>query len=70
MGKKFGNLAYVTGIVKYSLSPFEMRAFAGMLSKGLPNVFKRTWESSKVFLPRKYYYFFLLKINSFYLLNF
>nr|XP_045594770.1 cytochrome b-c1 complex subunit 8-like [Procambarus clarkii] len=41
MGKKFGELAYVRGIIKYSLSPFEQKAFAGAISHGLPNLFRR-----------------------------
>ncbi|KAG7175863.1 cytochrome b-c1 complex subunit 8-like [Homarus americanus] len=41
MGKGFGELAYVRGIIKYSLSPFEQRAFAGALSYGVPNMFRR-----------------------------
>ncbi|MPC17534.1 cytochrome b-c1 complex subunit 8-like [Portunus trituberculatus] len=41
MGKGFGELAYVRGIIKYSLSPFEQRAFAGALTSGVPNMFRR-----------------------------
>ncbi|KAK6168456.1 hypothetical protein SNE40_020987 [Patella caerulea] len=45
MGKQFGNLAKVSGIVRYSLSPFEQRAFAGAVSRGLPNIWRRFTES-------------------------
>merc|ERR1712198_210699 len=41
MGKLFGNLAHVSGVVTYSLSPFEQRAFAGAISDGVPNMFRR-----------------------------
>ncbi|XP_046993664.1 cytochrome b-c1 complex subunit 8 [Schistocerca americana] len=41
MGKHFGELAKVRGIIHYRLSPFEQRAFAGILSGGLPNLFNR-----------------------------
>lgn len=41
MGKGFGELAYVRGIIKYTLSPFEQRAFAGAVSHGVPNMFRR-----------------------------
>nr|CAD7455374.1 unnamed protein product [Timema tahoe] len=38
MGKHFGELAYLRGIVQYRLSPFEQRAFAGAFTKGLWNI--------------------------------
>ncbi|KAK2720047.1 hypothetical protein QYM36_004080 [Artemia franciscana] len=41
MAKGFGELSNVRGIIKYSISPFEQRAFAGAISKGLPNLFRR-----------------------------
>ena len=42
MGVKFGNLpCTVRGRVSYALSPFEQRAFAGAVSNGIPNLFKR-----------------------------
>ncbi|MCL4128561.1 UNVERIFIED_CONTAM: hypothetical protein GTU68_048658 [Idotea baltica] len=53
MGKGFGELAYIRGLVKYSLSPFEQRAFAGMITKGIPNTFRRFAESGVKVLPRK-----------------
>merc|ERR1712055_25541 len=41
-GQHFGaGLAKVNGIVKYTLSPFEQRAFAGAISQGVPNMFRR-----------------------------
>ncbi|KAF4521462.1 hypothetical protein B566_EDAN001759 [Ephemera danica] len=41
MGRHFGELAKVRGIITYRLSPFEQRAFAGAISKGVPNVIRR-----------------------------
>ncbi|XP_066984075.1 cytochrome b-c1 complex subunit 8 [Macrobrachium rosenbergii] len=41
MGHGFGQLAYVRGIIKFSISPFEQRAFAGAVSHGVPNMFRR-----------------------------
>ncbi|XP_061395932.1 cytochrome b-c1 complex subunit 8 [Musca vetustissima] len=40
-GQHFGNLAKVHGIVTYKISPFEQRAFAGAISQGVPNIFRR-----------------------------
>ncbi|KAG8578805.1 hypothetical protein GDO81_010624 [Engystomops pustulosus] len=40
-GLHFGNLAKVRHIITFTLSPFEQRAFANVLSKGLPNVWRR-----------------------------
>jgi len=42
MGLHFGNLGVrVRGIIYYSLSPHEQRAFANILSKGFPNTLRR-----------------------------
>ncbi|XP_067613560.1 cytochrome b-c1 complex subunit 8 [Eurosta solidaginis] len=41
LGAHFGNLAKVHGIVTYKLSPYEQRAFAGAISHGVPNMFRR-----------------------------
>jgi len=41
MAKGFGELAKVRGIVQFRLSPHEQRAFAGAISQGVPNVFRR-----------------------------
>ena len=48
MGKGFGNLAHIRGLIKYTLSPYEQRAFAGAISVGVPNMFRRF--RSKVFI--------------------
>nr|ABD98779.1 putative ubiquinol-cytochrome c reductase complex ubiquinone-binding protein QP-C [Graphocephala atropunctata] len=48
LAKHFGDLATVRGILTYKLSPFEQRAFAGAISHGLPNIFRRI--RSKIFI--------------------
>ncbi|KAG5673846.1 hypothetical protein PVAND_003857 [Polypedilum vanderplanki] len=46
-GQHFGELAKVRGIVIHKLSPYEQKAFAGAISKGVPNTFRRI--SSQIF---------------------
>ncbi|GFQ89678.1 cytochrome b-c1 complex subunit 8 [Trichonephila clavata] len=41
MGKHFGQLAKIRGVIHYRLSPYEQNIFAGTFSKGLPNVARR-----------------------------
>ncbi|GIZ02880.1 cytochrome b-c1 complex subunit 8 [Caerostris extrusa] len=41
MGKKFGELAKIRGVIHYRLSPYEQNIFAGYFSKGLPNLVRR-----------------------------
>lgn len=41
MAHGFGELARVSGITVYKLSPFEQRAFATAWSKGVPNMLRR-----------------------------
>ncbi|XP_020290638.1 cytochrome b-c1 complex subunit 8-like [Pseudomyrmex gracilis] len=41
MGKQFGNLAKINGIVYFRLSPYEQKAFKGMISEGVPNLIRR-----------------------------
>merc|ERR1711992_235748 len=46
LAKGFGELPLtggvgVRGVTKYSLSPFEQKAFAGFLGKGIPNTLRR-----------------------------
>lgn len=48
MGIKFGNLAFRRGIIEYSISPYEQRAFAGAITKGVPNFFRRVRD--KIFI--------------------
>lgn len=53
MGQHFGELATVRGIVIHKLSPFEQRAFAGVISKGVPNTFRRIRAQMFRVAPRK-----------------
>lgn len=51
MGHGFGNLAKLRGIVYYRLSPFELKAFGGVISHGVPNMFRRVKEEFLVVVP-------------------
>lgn len=55
MGKHFGELAFIRGIVYYKLSPHEQKPFAGAFTRGVLNVFQRTSATVLYWLPRKYY---------------
>jgi UcrQ family. len=59
MGKHFGELAKIRGIIQYRLSPFEQRAFAGAISKGLPNIFFRIRSNIFRVLPRESHFVML-----------
>ncbi|XP_046397497.1 cytochrome b-c1 complex subunit 8 [Ischnura elegans] len=41
MGRHFGELAKIRGIIQFRISPFEQKAFAGALSHGVPNMIRR-----------------------------
>lgn len=60
MGKHFGELAKIRGIVQYRLSPFEQRAFAGAISKGLPNIFFRIRSNIFRVVPREWHFVTLI----------
>lgn len=45
MGKHFGELAKVRGLITYKLSPFEQKAFAGVMKSGIPNTVRRCAEN-------------------------
>ena len=52
MGKAFGTLGvHIKHIVTYSLSPFEQRAFGGILRHGIPNVIRRFFDEVFYILP-------------------
>lgn len=51
--KHFGELGTVRGILTYKLSPFEQRAFAGAISHGVPNIFRRIASKIGIVAPRK-----------------
>lgn len=53
LAKHFGELATVRGILTYKLSPFEQRAFAGAISHGIPNMYRRFRSKIFIVLPRK-----------------
>lgn len=53
LGQHFGELAKVRGVVYHTLSPFEQRAFAGTISKGIPNTLRRIREEVFYIVPRK-----------------
>ncbi|KAL0839518.1 hypothetical protein ABMA28_016222 [Loxostege sticticalis] len=51
MGKHFGELATIRGIVAYKLSPHEQKPFAGAFSYGIPNYFRRFRECVLIVVP-------------------
>ncbi|XP_044748311.1 cytochrome b-c1 complex subunit 8 [Coccinella septempunctata] len=51
MGHGFGELAKIRGIVTYRLSPFELKAFGGVISHGIPNTFRRIKEEFLYVVP-------------------
>jgi len=53
LGGKWGELDHYSGVTRYQLSPFEQRAFAGAVSKGLPNIFWRIRSNIFRVAPRK-----------------
>ena len=54
MGKHFGELAKLRGIIQFRISPHEQRAFAGAISQGIPNIFRRIWSEAFYVAVRKY----------------
>jgi ubiquinol-cytochrome c reductase subunit 8 len=53
MGHGFGQLHKLRGIITYRVSPFELKAFSGMISHGLPNMVRRIREEIFYVVPRK-----------------
>ncbi|EFN86755.1 cytochrome b-c1 complex subunit 8 [Harpegnathos saltator] len=41
MGKYFGNLAKISGVVYFRISPYEQKALKGVISDGVPNLIRR-----------------------------
>lgn len=65
MGKHFGELAKIRGIITYKLSPHEQRAYAGAIKNGVPNMIRRFRENVFRVAPRKLNYIILFKhLNS------
>lgn len=57
-GKHFGELHYIRGIIQYTLSPFEQRAFKGIISHGFLNLIERIRGNIFRVAPRKLFPFF------------
>ncbi|XP_043253179.1 cytochrome b-c1 complex subunit 8 [Colletes gigas] len=51
MGKMFGNLAKIRGVTYFRLSPHEQKAFAGVISHGVPNMLRRINENILTVTP-------------------
>lgn len=52
MGGEFGNIKNdIRGVITTKLSPFEQRAFKGIISHGLPNSLKRIGSNIPFILP-------------------
>lgn len=51
LAKHFGTLIKARGLVIHTLSPFEQRAFAGVISKGIPNMLRRIREEFFYVVP-------------------
>uniref|UniRef100_A0A646QGF4 Cytochrome b-c1 complex subunit 8 n=1 Tax=Hemiscolopendra marginata TaxID=943146 RepID=A0A646QGF4_9MYRI len=45
MGKEFGQLAKIRGVVTFKLSPHELNPFKGIISHGFPNMIRRIAEN-------------------------
>lgn len=54
MGKQFGNLAKINGVVYFRLSPYEQKAFKGIISEGVPNLIRRINDRVFRIAPCKY----------------
>ncbi|XP_029165727.1 cytochrome b-c1 complex subunit 8-like [Nylanderia fulva] len=61
MGKQFGNLAKINGIVYFRLSPYEQKAFKGLISEGVPNLARRFYD--RVFRVAPFFMFSYLLVN-------
>lgn len=52
MGGEFGNLKNdIRGIITTKLSPFEQKAFKGIISHGIPNSLKRIGSNIPYIVP-------------------
>lgn len=63
MGKIFGELYKIRGIVYYRLSPFELKAFHGAISKGFGRTLRRIFENVPYAGPREYFILITVKDN-------
>lgn len=55
-GQHFGELAKIRGIVIHKISPYEQKAFAGAISNGVPNTFRRVSAQLFRVAPRKSFF--------------
>ena len=53
MGKHFGELMRLRGIITFKLSPHEQKAFAGAISQGFPNFIRRIASEAPYLVIRK-----------------
>lgn len=53
MGGEWGHLAKIRRVVYFRLSPHEQKAFAGVISHGIPNMIRRIREQFLIVVPRK-----------------
>ena len=53
MGRTFGSLKKINRMVYFTISPFEQRAFAGVITKGIPKMMSRFAGQAFVTLPGK-----------------
>lgn len=67
MGKGFGQLHRLRGIVVFKLSHFEQKAFAGIISHGFPNTLRRILDQIPYVVPRKFFfitkYTYILRVS-------
>lgn len=54
MGRRFGDLAVIRGIIYYKLSPHEQKPFATAFAYGIPNFVPRTLSTICTWLPCMY----------------
>ncbi|XP_011494254.1 PREDICTED: cytochrome b-c1 complex subunit 8 [Ceratosolen solmsi marchali] len=47
----FGNLAKITRVIYYRLSPYEQKPFVGIIKHGFPNVLRRLQENIFIVTP-------------------
>ncbi|PZC81996.1 hypothetical protein B5X24_HaOG211552 [Helicoverpa armigera] len=51
MGRTFGDLAVIRGIIYYKISPHEQKPFATAFAHGIPNFIPRTLATMPTWLP-------------------
>lgn len=56
MGKGFGELYKMRGIITYKISPFEIKAFHGVFTHGIQRTLRRIADNFFYIVPRKYFF--------------